>query len=122
MGKVKIKVAWSKWTEGPLSKDEYGVHELQVPFDTEHGSMRILGVSTIDAEVDDDTKTKGYIIDQVFPTLDQRDIDNLVGKLLTYVDATFTDVEQRKAHKDILRSSLWDWFELKHKSARDNLK
>lgn len=30
----------------------------------------------------------------------------LEGKLLTYIDATFTDPEQRKAHKDIIRQTL----------------
>ena len=34
-------------------------------------------------------------------------IRNLEGKLLTLIDATFTDKEQRKAMKDVFRRTLW---------------
>ena len=37
---------------------------------------------------------------------------NLEGKMLTIVDATFSDKEQRKATKDIIRRTFWfDWVE-----------
>ena len=36
----------------------------------------------------------------------------LEGKILTLIDATFTDKEQRKAAKDIFRRTFWfDWIE-----------
>lgn len=41
--------------------------------------------------------------------LDGRDFSYLLGKLLTYVEATFSDAEQRKAHKDIVKNLLWDF-------------
>lgn len=41
--------------------------------------------------------------------LESRDFSNLLGKLLTYIDATFSDQEQRKAHKDIVKNILWDF-------------
>lgn len=34
---------------------------------------------------------------------------NLEGKLLTIVDASFADTQQRKAVKDLVRQTLWDW-------------
>lgn len=37
------------------------------------------------------------------------DIDNLIGKLLTIVDATFTDKEQREAQKSVIKSIVRDW-------------
>lgn len=37
-------------------------------------------------------------------------LDNLVGKLLTYIDATYSDPQQRKAHKDIVKQSAYNWF------------
>lgn len=37
-------------------------------------------------------------------------LDSLVGKLLTYIDATYNDPEQRKAHKDIVKQSCYNWF------------
>jgi len=39
-------------------------------------------------------------------------LQNLEGKILTLIDATFTDKEQRKAMKDVFRRTLWfDWVE-----------
>ena len=39
-------------------------------------------------------------------------LQNLEGKILTLIDATFTDKEQRKAAKDIFRRTFWfDWVE-----------
>lgn len=37
------------------------------------------------------------------------DIEQIVGRLLTYVDATYSDTEQRKAHKDIVKQLVYDW-------------
>lgn len=37
-------------------------------------------------------------------------INNLVGKLLTLSDAVFSDLDQRKAHKELVTQTLWDWF------------
>jgi len=36
---------------------------------------------------------------------------NLKGRLLTLVDATFTDPEQRAAHKTLVWNALRDWME-----------
>lgn len=36
-------------------------------------------------------------------------VGNLEGQWLTIIDATFQDVEQRKAMKDIVRKMIWDW-------------
>jgi len=39
-------------------------------------------------------------------------LQNLEGKVLTLIDATFVDKEQRKAVKDIFRKTFWfDWVE-----------
>ena len=39
-------------------------------------------------------------------------LQNLEGKFLTIIDATFSDKEQRKAAKDIFRRTFWfDWVE-----------
>ena len=37
------------------------------------------------------------------------DEQRLVGKLLTYIDATYTDPEQRKAHKDIVKDLVYGY-------------
>lgn len=38
------------------------------------------------------------------------ELDRLVGRLLTIIDATYTDVKQREASKTLFRSTIWDWF------------
>jgi hypothetical protein len=36
---------------------------------------------------------------------------NLKGRLLTLIDATFTDPQQRKAHKDVVWQTLKAWMD-----------
>lgn len=38
-----------------------------------------------------------------------QDEQRLVGKLLTYIDATYTDKEQRQAHKDIVKDLVYGY-------------
>lgn len=38
-------------------------------------------------------------------------VRELVGELLTYVDATYQDKEQREAQKDIVRNIVYRWFD-----------
>jgi predicted kinase len=44
---------------------------------------------------------------EIFALLGYDDIRTLEGKLLTIVDASFTDREQRKAVKDLVRQTIW---------------
>jgi hypothetical protein len=41
--------------------------------------------------------------------LNWREFDNLLGRILTLCDASFTDREQRKAFKDLVRQHLKEW-------------
>jgi hypothetical protein len=43
--------------------------------------------------------------------INYEELYNLKGRLLTLIDATFTDPEQRKAHKDIVWQTLRAWME-----------
>lgn len=45
--------------------------------------------------------------DMVATVIEYEDDNRLVGKLLTYIDATYTDVEQRKAHKDLVKDLVY---------------
>jgi len=38
------------------------------------------------------------------------DESRLVGKLLTYIDATYTDKEQREAHKNLVKDLTYGYF------------
>lgn len=49
-------------------------------------------------------------------------IDSLVGKLLTYIDATYQDKDQREAQKKIARQTAWDWFNTHRESGEKTIK
>ena len=42
--------------------------------------------------------------------INYNDSYNLIGRLLTYVDATYQDKEQREAHKGILKRTIKEWM------------
>lgn len=54
---------------------------------------------------------KGLLPNGSYPCLNDKSFNELYGKLLTLVDATFTDVVQREAHKNIVRSTLSEWYD-----------
>lgn len=37
------------------------------------------------------------------------DVGNLEGKILTLIDASIADKEQKQAMKDMARQIIWDW-------------
>ena len=39
------------------------------------------------------------------------ELNSLIGQLLTYVDATYQDKEQREAHKSLVKNTVRDWYE-----------
>ena len=41
---------------------------------------------------------------------DHEDEGRLVGKLLTYIDATYSDKEQREAHKALVKDLMYGYF------------
>jgi len=54
----------------------------------------------------------------IFALLGYEDIQTLEGRLLTLVDASFSDREQRKAFKDMIRREIWyNW--VKHLDTDD---
>jgi hypothetical protein len=55
----------------------------------------------------------GYLWEgNYYGLLSYESLQNLEGKMLTIVDASFQDKDQRKAVKDIVRRTIWfDWVE-----------
>lgn len=51
----------------------------------------------------------GNIGEQRFP-INFEELYNLKGRLLTLIDATFTDPQQRKAQKDVIWQALQHWM------------
>lgn len=50
--------------------------------------------------------------------LSNKGMSNLVGKLLTIIDAMFTDPTQRKAFKDLVTQELWGFMRDKEEVVR----
>lgn len=64
-----------------------------------------------DEEWDERLKEKTRrVSDAIDPVVRYERINDLVGKLLTLVDAMFPDREQRKAAKDLFKKTAWDWY------------
>lgn len=53
---------------------------------------------------------------------DYTDENRLVGKLLTYIDATYTDKEQREAHKSIIKDIVYGFAADIHERAVQTVK
>lgn len=43
------------------------------------------------------------------PLMGYSEVNAILGKILTFVDATYTDKEQREATKKILRTTIWEY-------------
>jgi hypothetical protein len=54
-------------------------------------------------------KGDGHVV-EAYP-INYDELLNLKGRLLTLADATFTDPEQRKAHKDLIWQALKAWMQ-----------
>lgn len=52
----------------------------------------------------------GYSEVEVWSALHSHDVQYLEGRLLTVVDASIADPQQRKAVKDLVSTNIWDWF------------
>jgi len=42
--------------------------------------------------------------------IDHEDLSSLVGQLMQYIEATYSDIEQRNAHKGIVKNICRDWL------------
>lgn len=56
------------------------------------------------------TNADGTVGEVAYP-VNFEELYNLKGRLLTLIDATFTDAEQRKAQKDVVWHTLKSWME-----------
>lgn len=101
----KVKLVFVKaYLDIPTFKDTFSCDvEVQSPSDIE--DFRLIGARIYERE----TAAQNIGGDTNTMVLEYADEQNLLGKLLTYIDATYTDQEQRKAHKDIVRQVVNNW-------------
>lgn len=71
--------------------------------------QRIVGIIRTDFDPASDGSVRAS--DDLDPVISYERINDLVGKLLTMIDATFTDKEQRQAMKDLYKQIAWDWYQ-----------
>lgn len=69
----------------------------------------IVGIIRTDFDPEADGSVRSS--DELTPSVRYERINDIVGKLLTLADASFSDKEQRKAFKDLLKQIPWDWYE-----------
>lgn len=58
-------------------------------------------------------------MDEIANIWDYTDENHLVGKLLTYIDATYTDKEQRDAHKSLIKDLVYGYCQELKTRARE---
>ena len=96
--------------EGPtLTKSTTGTNAPpELPY---HQRKRVIRYITED----------GNLGEEAYP-INYHEVYNLKGRLLTLVDATFTDPQQRKAHKDMVWDTLRRWIEDVERDAKSEVR
>lgn len=69
---------------------------------------KILGIIRTDHDVND--KGERQTSPDIDPVIYIGYINHLTGKLLTLADASFNDIEQRNAFKDLIKQTTWNWY------------
>lgn len=112
MSKSKVKLVFVKsFLEIPTHKDTFA-SDIEVDVPDGFDQIHLIGARVYEAEGAPAGMPSG---DYNACILEHNDVSSLVGQLLTYIDATFTDPEQRKAHKDIVKEKVYGW----HQSLRE---
>ena len=70
---------------------------------------KVTGVIRTDFDTDEYGSTR--VSDDINPVVPYEYINNLIGKLLTLIDASTVDKEQRQAQKDLFRQIVWNWYQ-----------
>lgn len=105
----KVKLVFVKsFLELPTFKDTFST-DIEVEGPDGIDDFRLIAARIYDNVDPKNATFPGGDVNTMF--LEYTDTQNLMGKLLTYIDATYTDQEQRKAHKDIVRQVVNDWRE-----------
>lgn len=106
MSKVKLIVCEGYGNQG---KPRIGGTERVIDLNLEVPDTHdIMGIVRTDFDKESDGSFRAS--DQLTPAIRYERINDLVGKILTLVDATFTDKDQRKAMRDLFMQICWDWY------------
>lgn len=112
MSKVKLVIAEGYGTDvRPHITGSEKVIDLKLEVPETHNIIGVIRTD-FDQDIDGSKRTN----DDLIPLVHYPQINNLVGKFLTLVDATFQDPTQRKAFKDLISGIPWDWYTSQHDS------
>lgn len=50
-------------------------------------------------------------------SVETQDVNRVLGKVLTIIDASIADAIQRDALKDVIRYTIWDWVDTMYPKA-----
>lgn len=106
MSKVKLIVCEGYGNQGrPRVGGTEKVIDLKLEVPDTHDLM---GLVRTDFDKESDGSVR--VSDQLTPAIRYERINDLVGKILELVDATFVDKTQRKAMRDLFMRACWDWY------------
>ena len=69
---------------------------------------RVRGIVETDFEPDENGDQR--VSDGLDVVIYIEDINNLVGRIKTLIEASTSDPEQRKAAKDVFNNEIWSWY------------
>jgi len=87
-----------------------GTTEVLTPSITLKDSQHIQAVVEYDFDADENGERQ--VSDNIDPVIHIGTINSLIGKVLTLVDATFSDETQRKAARGLFMNTVWEWYGL----------
>jgi hypothetical protein len=108
MSKVKLILMEGHGTE--TSPYISGTTEVLTTDITLKDNQHIQAVCEYD--FDEDEQGERQVSDNIDPVIYIGAINNLIGKVLTLVDATFSDEVQRKAARGMFMDTVWNWYQV----------
>ena len=67
-------------------------------------------VGSIETDFEANSQGERQTSDNIDPVIYIEDINNLIGRVKTLIDASTSDAEQRKATKDVFNNEIWSWY------------
>jgi len=108
MVKQKVMLVFCSNVEVPMLKDHFS-KEIEIEVPSEIGEEVHLVAACV-SEQESTKKEECPSTDSYASIWNDRDESRLVGNLLTYIDATYADKEQREAHKDIVKKMAYGFY------------
>ena len=104
---MKVKLVFQKSYINQPSFSDCFAREVEIELPAGYEQAHIIAARCYQPELPPSTLVGGDINTTV---LSYNDESKIVGKLLTYVEATYSDKEQREAQKSILKETIYGFF------------